>query len=76
MSDRPERSQQPQLPRTYSEAMAAMALGLRLIALAVVAGSGAFLLRPADSRALLAAGVLASALLGLTQSALLRRRRR
>ena len=50
-----------------------LALGLRLLALAVVAGSGALLLRTPEARTTMAAGILASALLGLAQAMAARR---
>jgi signal transduction histidine kinase len=75
MAIEPELAPEPQQSTPISgEALAALALGLRFIALAVVAGSGALLLQAATPRASLAAGILASALLGLAQSALARRR--
>lgn len=61
------------LSPTSGEALAAMALGLRFIALAVTAASGAFLLPSPASRAWLVGGILTSALLGLAQSRSARR---
>ncbi len=55
-------------------ALAALALGLRFIVLAVIAGSGVLLLHSPISRLHLAAGIVASALLGVGQSALALRR--
>jgi signal transduction histidine kinase len=56
-------------------ALAALALGLRLVALAVVTAAGALLLASPAPRLLLAAGILLSVALGLAQSALARRGR-
>lgn len=67
----PER---PQPPPQSNDGLTSLALGLRLIALAVVAGSGTLLLQGPISRALLATGILISALLGWAQSAIARRR--
>jgi len=60
--------------RPVSEAAPALTLGLRLLALAVVAGSGALLPDTAGSRSALAAGVILGAGIGLLQYLAVRRR--